>query len=50
MGVNAEQHFYGSRHGKGDWEIGIIKKSVNRSAVAGQTHVSSAKNFHEFCC
>lgn len=49
LGVSAEKHFFGSRHGKGpcDREIGVIKTSVKRAVAARRAHVLTAKDFFE---
>ncbi|XP_041351558.1 uncharacterized protein LOC121370414 [Gigantopelta aegis] len=51
FGVMSERHYFGSRHGKGpcDREIGVIKKSVNRSVAARQVDMTDARSLFELC-
>ena len=51
MGITAEHHFFGSRHGKGpcDREIGVIKKSVARAVAARQDEVASPHDLFVMC-
>lgn len=49
LGVKAEQHFYGSRHGKSprDREIGVLKKNINRLVAVRKGEVMSAQQLFE---
>ena len=51
LGVRSERHYFGSRHGKGpcDREIGVIKKSVNRSVAARQVNMADARGLFDLC-
>ena len=49
--MSSERHYFGSRHGKGscDREIGVIKKSVNRSVAARQANMADARGLFDLC-
>jgi hypothetical protein len=49
--LQAERHFFGSRHGTGpcDREIGVIKKSVIRLVAARQIDILTARDLFNAC-
>ena len=43
-----ERHFYGSEHGKGDGEIGVLNAAVDRAITGRQVIVQEARDLYDW--
>ena len=51
LGVSAERHYFGSRHGKGasDGESAVVKSAATRAIKASQAVISTPDEMFAFC-